>query len=259
MTPSNDGVKTANQPIQSVARAVAAIDALAAAPDGLGVTELSRRIETNPSTASRLLATLEQGGLVRREASGRFGLGLRLLALADRVLSRLNVRDLARPHLHLMVERTGETATLSVPTAGEAVTVDFVPGSGSVVSMARVGRPNALHATAIGKTMLAFGPDAELPPASAMTRFTQRSIRKLPDLERVVQQTRDAGWAEAVAEREDDLAALAAPVFGAAGQLVAIIGLQGPLARMSNNRRLEVLPILRESASAISRELGAAP
>jgi IclR family acetate operon transcriptional repressor len=257
MAPLTSGEKAGGQTVGSVTRAIAAIDALAAAPEGLGVNELARRIEVNPSTASRLLATLEQGGLVRREASGRFALGLRLLALADRVLTRLDLRELARPHLHALVERTGETATLSVPTAGEAVTVDFVPGKSSIVSMARVGRPNALHATAIGKTMLAFGPEARIPPAAALTRFTERSIRKVSELERVVEQTRRTGWAEAVAEREDDLAALAAPIRGANGQLVAIVGLQGPLARMSNARRLEVLPFVLEAAQAISRELGA--
>ena len=82
----------------------------------------------NPSTASRLLATLERGGLVEREPGGPYRLGLHLVALADRVLARLDVRDLARPQLRALVEATGETATLSVPDGEEAVTVDFVPG-----------------------------------------------------------------------------------------------------------------------------------
>jgi IclR family acetate operon transcriptional repressor len=240
-----------------VSRAIELIDALAGAPEGLGVNELARRIEVNPSTASRLLATLEDGGLVRRDDRGRFQLGLKLLALADRLLTRLDVRELARPHLHELVERSGETVTLSVPIAGEAVTVDFVPGKSSIVSMARVGRPNALHATAIGKTMLAFGPGAQIPAAAELTRYTERSIGKVGELERVVGQVREAGWAEAVAEREDDLAALAAPVFGADRQLAAVVGLQGPLARMSNPRRLELLPDVLDAARAISQELGA--
>ncbi len=255
MTPLS-GSKAGNQLVGSVGRAIELLDALAAAPEGLGVNELARRIEVNPSTASRLLATLEQGGLVRRDDRGRFQLGLKLLALADLLATRLDVRELARPHLHALVERTGETATLSVPTAGQAVTVEFVPGKSSVISMARVGRPNILHATAIGKTMLAFGPEAEIPAAAELTRLTERSIDDVAELERVVEQVRRAGWAESVAEREDDLAALAAPVFGADRQLAAIVGLQGPLARMTNARRLEVLPEVLATARAISAELG---
>lgn len=255
MTPRTSG-KSRAQLVGSVGRAIDLLDELAAATEGLGVNELARRIEVNPSTASRLLATLEHGGLVRRDSRGRFQLGLKLLALADLLATRLDVRDLARPHLHALVEHSGETVTLSVPTAGQAVTVEFVPGKSSVVSMARVGRPNALHATAIGKTMLAFGPETEMPSTADLIPFTEHSIAKQRKLEQVIEQTHEAGWAEAVAEREDDLAALAAPVFGADRQLAAIVGLQGPLARMSGSRRLELVPDVLAAARAISRELG---
>src|SRR3954468_13698506 len=102
------------RPVASVARALALLDELGAATDGLGVNELARRIGVNASTASRLLATLEAGGMVERApAGGPYRLGLRLVALADGVLARLDVRDLARPRLRALVEATGETATLS--------------------------------------------------------------------------------------------------------------------------------------------------
>ena len=142
----------------SVARALALLDEVARSDAGLGVNELARRIGVNASTASRLLATLEEGGLVERSADGPYRLGLKLVALSDRVLGQLDVRERARPWLTWLVEETGETATLSVPGGGdEAITVDFVPSSSSVVSMARVGRPSVAHATAAGKVMLAFG------------------------------------------------------------------------------------------------------
>jgi DNA-binding IclR family transcriptional regulator len=243
------------RPVASVGRAIALLEALATAPEGLGVNELARRIAVNPSSASRLLATLEAGGLAARQADGRYQLGLRFVTLADRALARLDVRELARPHLHALVGQTGETATLSVPAGGEAVTVDFVPGSSSVVSMARVGRPNPLHATAIGKTMLAFG---EVPlPADQLTAFTDRTLTDLGALARAVEQVRRAGWGEAVGERETDLAALAAPVRGEGGALAAILGLQGPLARMTGARRREMLPLLLGAAERLSGTLGA--
>src|SRR3954471_470829 len=163
------------RPVASVARALALIDELGAAPDGLGVNELARRIGVNASTASRLLATLEAGGVVERPAGGGpYRLGLRLVALADGVLARLDVRDLARPHLRALVAATGETATLSVPGAFEAVTVDFVPGESSVTSVARLRRPRGGDARAAGRVVLAFGPDGT--PAGELARFTERTI-----------------------------------------------------------------------------------
>jgi DNA-binding IclR family transcriptional regulator len=239
------------RPVGSVARALALLDALAEGP--AGVNALARRIEVNPSSASRLLATLERGGLVEREPGGPYRLGLHLVALADRVLARLDVRELARPQLRALVEQTGETATLSVPAGDEAVTVDFVPGGSSVVSMARLGRPSIGHATAVGKVLLAFT-GAE---PGVLAAYTERTITEPGRLAAELAAVREQGWAEAEGEREPDLNALAAPVLARGGELAAILGLQGPAARFTAARRAEVLPRLREAGAAVSRALGA--
>jgi DNA-binding IclR family transcriptional regulator len=255
---TGDAERSASRPVASVARAMAVLDALAESPDGLGVNELARRIGVNASTASRLLATLERGRLVERGAGGPYRLGLRLVALADGVLARLDVRELARPQLRALVARTGETATLSVPGAAEAVTVDFVAAESSVVSVARLGRPSVGHATAAGKVVLAFaaGPPDGAPPE--LTRFTASTITEPRALAREIGAVRDRGWAEAAGEREPDLNALAAPVFNRAGELAAVLGLQGPAARLTEARRREVRPALLEAAEALSRSLGGA-
>ena len=238
------------RPVGSVARALALLDALAEEP--AGVNALARRIGVNPSSASRLLATLERGGLVEREPGGPYRLGLRLVALADSVLSRLDVRDVARAHLRTLVGQTGETATLSVPGGGEAVTVDFQAGESSVVSMDRVGRPSVGHATATGKVLLAFGGGE---PAELIA-YTDRTITDPNRLAAELARVREQGWAEAEGEREPDLNALAAPVRGRGGELAAILGLQGPAARFTAARRAEVLPRLLEAAAIIGGRLG---
>jgi DNA-binding IclR family transcriptional regulator len=243
------------RPVASVARALALIEELGAAPDGLGVNELARRIGVNASTASRLLATLEAGRIVERAPGGPYRLGLRLVALADGVLARLDVRDLARPRLRALVEATGETATLSVPGAAEAVTVDFAAAESSVVSVARLGRPSVGHATAAGKVVLAFGAVPAAPPLE-LTRFTDRTIVDAGALAADVERVRGQGWAEAAGEREPDLNALAAPVFGRSGELAAVLGLQGPAARLTEARRAEVLPALLDAAVELQRALG---
>src|ERR1700694_3378108 len=83
------------RPVGSVTRALAPLEVPAASETGLGVSELARRIGVNASTASRLLGTLEHEGFVEREPGGPYRLGLKLVALADRVLARLDIRALA--------------------------------------------------------------------------------------------------------------------------------------------------------------------
>jgi DNA-binding IclR family transcriptional regulator len=246
------------QPVGSVARAIALLDALAESDDGARVNELARRIEVNPSTASRLLGTLEAGGLVERAPGGPYRLGLKLVALSDRVLGQLDIRDLARPRLTWLVQETGETATLSVPGGGEAITVDFVPSASSVVSLARLGRPSVAHATAAGKAMLAFGPPVGSPLGSdrELTAFTERTITDPKALAEELEAIRAAGVAEAVGEREPDLNALASPVFGRGGELIAILGLQGPAARLPAAKRRALREPLRAAATELGRSLG---
>jgi IclR family acetate operon transcriptional repressor len=247
--------RSGSRPVASVARALALLDELGASPEGLGVNELARRIGVNASTASRLLATLEAGGMVERAPGGPYRLGLRLVTLADGVLARLDVRDLARPRLRALVAATGETATLSVPGPVDAITVDFVAAESSVVSVARLGRPSIGHATAAGKIVLAFGPG----PAAAgpdLAAYTDRTIVDPRALAAEVEAVRSRGWAEAAGEREPDLNALAAPVFGRAGELAAVLGLQGPAARLTAERRAEVLPALLDAAAGVQRALG---
>lgn len=241
-------------PVGSVARAIALLDAVAESEGGARVNELARRIGVNPSTASRLLSTLEAGGLVERTPEGPYRLGLKLVALSDHVLGQLDVRDRARPWLIWLVEETGETATLSVPGGGEAITVDFVPSASSVVSLARLGRPSVAHATAAGKVMLAFGPPAAGLADQELTSFTERTITDRGALAEELERVRAAGMAEAVGEREPDLNALAAPVVGRGGELAAILGLQGPAARLPAATRRG----LREPLLRASRELGQA-
>lgn len=243
--------------VGSVARAAALLDALGDSEAGLGVNELARRIGVNPSTASRLLATLEHARLVERAPGGPYRLGLKLVALSDRVLARLDVRERARPWLVMLVQETGETATLSVPGAGEAITVDFVPAPSSVVSMARLGRPSVSHATAAGKVMLAFGDDVALSRGAELTAYTERTITDPDALVRSLAVVRERGIAEAVGEREPDLAAMAAPVLGRAGELVAIIGLQGPAGRLPTSKRRALEAPLRRAAAEVGRLLGA--
>ncbi len=238
-------------------RAIALLDILAESGE-LGTNELARRTGMTPSTVSRQLGTLAASGLVERvAANGRYRLGLRIVHLANALLARLDVREVARPHLAALVEATGETATLSVPGDEDAITVDFVPGSHYVQPVSKLGRPSVGHATSAGKVMLAFS-GRELPDGP-LRAFTPRTITDQQALAREIAHVRERGWAQAVGEREPDLTALAAPIRSSRGELEAIVALQGPSSRFDDAAVDSAVPLLAEHAEAISRELGWRP
>ena len=233
------------------------LDVLAGDEDELGTNEIARRIGVNPSTASRLLATLESARLVRHVPGSGYRLGLHLLELGNAALAGIDLRAAARSHLEALVDETGETATLSVPGERDAVTVDFVQSASSVQSVARLGRPSVAHATATGKVLLAFG-DVVLPPGP-LQRFTRRTVTDRARLAAEIERVRGHGWAEAAGERERDLNAVAAPVFGADGRLAAVLGVQGPEGRFDHRARKAAARALLAHSSAVSQALGWAP
>jgi IclR family acetate operon transcriptional repressor len=239
--------------VAAVERAVAVLDSLSDGGPELGTNEIARRTGINASTVSRLLATLASARLVEHvPATGRYRLGPRLLQLGSLVLGRLDLRDLARPHLQELVRATGMTATLSAPGEHDAVTVDFVQSDATVQSVARVGRPSIGHATAAGKVLLAFG---EAEPGE-LKAFTRRTITDRARLDAELARSVRQGYAEAAGERELDLNAIAAPVFDADGELAGIVGLQGPASRFGRDAMRRAVDPLLAATDAISTRLG---
>jgi len=240
--------------IASVERAFAVLDALSGGGE-LGTNEIARRTGINASTVSRLLATLASARFVEHvPESGRYHLSLRLIELGNAVLARLDLRELARAHLQALVRETGETATLSAPGEHDAITVDFAHSSSVVQSVAQLGRPSVGHATAAGKVMLAFG-DVDI-PEEPFTAFTARTITSREALCDELDRVRERGYADAREEREEGLAAIAAPVSDSRGELAGIIGVQGPASRFDRAAAEAAVPRLLEHALAVSTELG---
>jgi DNA-binding IclR family transcriptional regulator len=247
-------VRDAGRPVAAVERAIALLDELADGAGPRGVNELARAVGAHASTVSRLLGTLAEAGLVERDpGSGRYRLGLRLAHWGSAAVAGRDLRELARPLLVELAELTGETSTLSLAAGTEALTADYVASSQSVLSQARVGRASVRHATAVGKVLLAFRPDALAALPARLERFTERTIVDRAVLEQVIVEARARGYAEASEEREPGLHAIAVPVLDAHGQLAAVLGLQGP-DRFDAAARARALEPLRERA----RRLGAA-
>jgi DNA-binding IclR family transcriptional regulator len=254
---ANDTMPRTGKPsarhVSAVERAARIVDVLAESGSDLGTNEVARRVGIHPSSASRLLSTLAAAKLVQHvEETGRYRLGLRFIELGNAALARFDLRQVAHPHLTMLVGVTGETATLSVPTDPEAVTVDFVQSSSSVQSVAQLGRRSVPHATATGKVFLAHGGTL---PARSLAAHTDRTITDRKELAEEIARVREQGWAQAVGEREIDLNAIAAPIMNGAGELKAIVSLQGPAGRFDRRAMRSALRLLLERASRIGAEL----
>jgi DNA-binding IclR family transcriptional regulator len=245
--------KPAVRRIEAVQRAVAVLDVLAEEGAELGTNEIARRTDINPSSVSRLLATLVNTQLVQHTPStGRYRLGSRILQLAGAARNYFDIRSLARPHLEDLAVITGETTTLSLPAEHEVLTIDFAQSEALVLSVASVGRSSVPHATAVGKVFLAWGSHV---PDDDLVAFTARTITDLDLLRDEVERVRSLGWALAVGEREKQLNAVAVPVLDTADRLTAIIGVQGPSTRFTQRAMRAAVSAMAERADTIGSTL----
>lgn len=138
---------------QTLDRGLRVLAVLAASPHGLTVTELAAEVEVNRTVVYRLIATLEQHGLARRDASGRLHVGLGVLNLARGLQPVL--RELANPVLRALAEDLGTTAHLTVADGNEALAIAVVEPTWTDFHVAyRVGARHPLEVGAAGKAIL---------------------------------------------------------------------------------------------------------
>jgi DNA-binding IclR family transcriptional regulator len=249
--------------LQSVDRAIAILKSFSLDQPERGVSELSREMGLHKSIVSRLLKTLEQGGLVFRDPeTERYRLSVNLIALAAQVVSSLEVRELARPWLHQLAEACQETVNLSVLEAGQIVNIEqSLPQRREVRSFGWVGQSMAPHATAAGKVLLAYLPPAELDGilAKGLTRLTRQTLTNPKALQRELARVRQQGYGVANEELETGLNAVATPIWDHRGQVIASINIAGPAYRVTPETFPQLAAQLKEVTDKISGQLGYRP
>ena len=247
--------------IRSVDRAVAILDLLAREGWSAGA-EVARELKVHRSTALRLLATLDRHGLVERDPrTAKYRLGRRLVQLASSVRGEVDLRQVARPVCAALAGALGETVTLDVLDGGEIVPVEQASGSTSVMGVSWLGTRSPAHCTASGKAILAFATEEVRAKAleRPLERRTARTVVDPAELGAQLARARAEGVATTFEELEVGLNAIAAPVWNAAGEVVAAIDVSGPAHRIDPAGRPALAGRTVEAADDLSRRLGYRP
>jgi DNA-binding IclR family transcriptional regulator len=244
--------------VQSVERAVALLDAVAAAaPRGDTAAELALACGINRATAWRLLATLEGAGLVDRDpATNRYQIGYTVARLA----AASGVDGLVRRTHHVLARicaQTGEAADLAVGRRSGLVYVDEVAPP-AVLTVNWLARPVPLHATSTGKAWLAWLPESEargvLGPVLA--GFTDATVTDVTRLLAELGQVREQGYAVSAGELEPALCGVSAPVLRPGGDRpLAVFSIWGPADRLPPSRFPALGAVAIEAAASVEAAL----
>jgi DNA-binding IclR family transcriptional regulator len=229
-----------NRRIQSVERAMALLEAIAAAGGEARLVDLSAQLGLSKSTLHGLLNTLAAMGYVSRHGT-RYALGLRLREIAQPLADAdAALRTAFAPALEELARRSGETCYLAVPCGTrEYLYIDAVEGNGSLRVASPRGRREGLTTSAIGKIFLAHDP--------GLVRSLRRAGMLPTALEQELKAIHDLGYALDLEEAEPGLNCLALPLRRQ-GRVVAALGVAGPAQRLRK-------PLLRRLAATFMSDM----
>lgn len=248
-------------PVQSIERAAAILRLLADGSGHMPLGEIARSLDLAKGTTHGILRTLRQVGFVQQNrATGHYQLGSALLRLGAGHLDANELRSRSINWADPLAARTGEAVRIGTVLDGQVLVVHHVFRPDDTFQTLDVGSLLPLHATALGKVLIAYRADGAV-PASELDRFTRRTIRTPQDLAAELQRVRDAGWSLEAEELTPGNASVAAPIRGYGGLVVGAIGISGLVERICDSHyraHQQLVTYVREAARAISRELGAA-
>ena len=227
--------------------------------DGLTLTELGRAIGMHRSTLFRFLATLRARGYVERDpATDRYRLGVGALTLTAAFLNNLDLRQIARPFLQDLCDRTQELVHLTRLDRDEVVTIDRIEGTQPVSLQTDIGARRPAYCTASGKVFLAYMPIAEANRIleRGMDRKTATTITTPEEMHAHLAVARHQGYAVDDEERIEGVRCVASPIFNLDGNLTGTLSIAAPTVRTTIERLKLLGEAVRDAAAGLSRQLG---
>lgn len=214
----------------------------------LSLTDIAREIGLPPSTASRILSTLEsQGFLFRDEETQRYFLGPSIARLGNLCYSHMDFRRISVPYMIELRELFNESVGLYVANKGYRVCIERIESTHPLKRILNIGDRLPLTRGASGRLLLAYQPQAIIDELLAQDPYT--SAERLEEI-------RELGYSMSRSEREEGVVSVAAPIFDSRHKVVAALNISGPAARIGEEHMREMALQARDYALRISRELG---
>ena len=231
--------KTDQNTIKSLDRAMSVFEFLSEG-QGRSLTNLAKDLKQSPATVYRILITLEGHGLVEFDKINQvWEIGPRAFIIGSRFLRRTSLVERARPFMRRLMETTGETANLGIEQNGRVLFVSQVETNASIRAFFPPGTLSRLHASGIGKVLLAHmdeGRIDHLIGAEPIEQFTEFTLVDRAALHADLALTRRRGFAIDGEERNLGMRCIAGPVFDIHGEAIGGISVSGPTSRVSEDQ-----------------------
>ena len=233
------------------------LELLVGRPDGMTVTEISKRLELPISSSHNLLQRMVIAEVATVTEELRYSLGPRAVRLGIRIVDGLEVRAISRRYLQELARETGDDIYLAVPFGRRVAYVDRFPGSRPVTVDIRLGQSLFLHATSVGKLFAAY--DKQLRRrvlAEERPRLTEHTLVEVESLERELTAILEQGYAVSREEAIVGVVGIAVPIRADHGAVVAAIHISALSNRMSGQAERSLVDAAAATATLVERDLG---
>jgi IclR family pca regulon transcriptional regulator len=244
--------------LSTLERGLRVLRAFDATHPEMQLSEVAQITELSPAVARRCLNTLVQLGYVA-QFGRKFLLRPEVLSFGTSYLSSMNIDQVVLPPLQRVRDDTGDSSSMAVLSGNDILYVAHVSTNRRIRLGATVGTRFPLHATSLGKVLLAFQDEALIAAyceRAELTRFTERTVTTRAALQQRLSSVRTTGYDSALDELDYGLVSVAVPVFDAEQRVVAAINCSTSTTRISQDELVRTrLPLLREAAVEIGRAL----
>lgn len=220
--------------------------------------EISEKFSIPKTTLFRILSTLIEKNWIEKHGD-TYRSGYRLLQLGMRALSKMELRQVAIPYLHLLGQQTGETAHLGILSEKRCLIIAVCDGPRHIKISSRPGTLTALHCSAPGKVLLSFCIGDNLEAFLNGEHLEKRTPNTITDIQALKQESQTIvrqGYAVDNREYYQDVRCVAAPIKNADGSVIAAIGITAPAVNLPQEMTAETAMKVIEVANMISRDLG---
>lgn len=246
--------------VQSLVRALTLMNRLAAADEGMALTEVAQQVGLSLSTTHRLLTTLEQERYVHFDLERRlWSVGVQAFTTGSAFLKTRSLTALARSQMRMLMEQNEETVNLAVEDEFEAIYLLQVECRHMMRAFARPGGRVPLHCSSVGKALLSATPDGDLARVlhqRGMPRLTIKTINTTAALRKDLALARRVGYAVDDEEHAVGLRCVAAVIFNENRHPVAAISVSGPLVRITDIRIPHLGSQVRQAADILTAQIG---
>jgi DNA-binding IclR family transcriptional regulator len=250
---------TKRKRLSSVATAIQLLKSFSEEEVDLGISELARRLGVAKSTVHRLAVTLVSEGLLEQDReTEKYRLGIALFRLGALVRRRMDISSQGRPYLYALREKTNESVHLAILDGTEIMYVYNLESTQAIRMRSDLGVRKPAYCTAEGQAILAFQPQEILDAVigQGLLPRTPQTITEPEKLLKALAVVRQRGCAIEDEESEIGMRGISAPIRNDAGEVVASVGIAGPVTRLSKKTIAAFMPHVIETADLISQRLG---